>query len=323
MNKLLSDAFSTPSYNATIRHLRAFLSVARHRSFTRAATELRLSQPSLTMTIQQLEDIVGGTLFDRTTRNVVLTQEGQDLHPIAERLVDDFDVAIRNIRLTAAGRNSHVRVAVVSSIATKVMPRILEGFLATRPNVRVHLREGNSHDVRRLVSRNEVDIGFASKDGDDPELVFTPLFKDRLGLFLRHDHGLLQKAKDNTLRWEDLADQAFVGLTRDTATGPILSQIEDLPESVRVPKYEVSTYSTLWALVEHGLGVTTAPALAAEFMSTDKIAFLDLVEPVAWRSVYAVTRLGRTLPPVTDAIRKVIEKEIRLLARNHTRISVE
>lgn len=323
MTKLSPDVLATPSYNATIRHLRAFLSVARHRSFTRAATELRLSQPSLTMTIQQLEDIVGGALFDRTTRNVILTQEGLDLHPVAERVVEDFDVAIRNIRLTAAGRNSSVRIGVVSSIATKVLPRILDEFLASRPGVRVQLREGNSHDVRRLVRRNEVDVGFCSKDGDDADLVFTPLFKDKLGLFLRHDHPLHRSSRDGTLRWSDLANHPFVGLTQDTATGPILLEIEHLPESIRMPKYEVSTYPTLWALVENGLGVTTAPALAAAFMSTDQISFLDLLEPVAWRSVHTVTRVGRTLPSVVEALMRAIEGKIRSIAAENQRVVVD
>lgn len=316
-----NSALPTPSYSATIRHLRAFLSVAKHRSFTRAATELHLSQPSLTMTIQQLEDIVGGTLFDRTTRNIILTQEGNDLFPVAERVVDDFDLAIRQIRLTAASRNSCVRVAVVSSIATKIMPRILEAFLATRPGVRVQLREGNSNDVRRLVRRNEVDIGFASKVDDDAELAFKPLFRDQLGLFLRNDHPLHAVARDGVLRWSDLSDHSFVGLTQDTATGPILSQMEHLPESIRVPKYEVSTYPTLWALIENGLGITTAPALAAEFIPDNRIAFLGLVEPVAWRSVYIVTRVGRALPPIVTALVKAVEAELSIIATDHPRIS--
>jgi LysR family carnitine catabolism transcriptional activator len=314
------SALPGTSYSATIRHLRAFLSVAKHRSFTRAATDLHLSQPSLTMTIQQLEDIVGGALFDRTTRNVILTPEGVDLFPVAERVVDDFDLAIRNIRLTASSRNSCIRVGVVSSIATKIMPRILEGFLASRPGVRIQLREGNSNDVRRLVRRNEVDVGFASMDGDDAELVFKPLFTDQLGLFMRHDHPLRTVAKNGALRWSDLASQCFVGLTQDTATGPILSQMEHLPDSIRLPKYEVSTYPTLWALIENGLGITTAPALAAEFIPDTRIVFLGLTDPVAWRSVFVVTRLGRSLPTMVTALVKTIEVELADIAKGHSRI---
>lgn len=317
------DAFAPPSYSATIRHLRAFLSVAKHRSFTRAATELHLTQPSLTITIKQLEDIAGGSLFDRTTRSVILTHEGEDLFPIATRVVDDFDLAIRNIRLTASSRNSCIRVAVVSSIAIKIMPRIMERFLAAHSGVRVQLREGNSNDVRRLVRRNEVDVGFASKDAEDAELVFKKLFRDQLGLFLPLDHELHKIAKNGVLRWADLAGHNFVGLTLDTATGPILSQMEHLPENIRVPKYEVSTYPTLWALVENGLGVTTAPALAAEYMKDDRITFLGLKDPVAWRSVYVVSRIGRAQPTQVQDLVTAVETELAAIAKGHSRIVID
>jgi LysR family transcriptional regulator, carnitine catabolism transcriptional activator len=178
-----------------------------------------------------------------------------------------------------------------------------------------------STSLRRLVRRNEVDIGFASMDGPDAELVFKPLFKDQLGLFLRHTHPLHATARDGVLRWADLANHNFVGLTLDTATGPILSQMEHLPESIRVPKYEVSTYPTLWALIENGLGITTAPALAAEFLPDNRIAFLGLVEPVAWRSVYIVTRLGRALPSMVTALVKTVEAELAVIAKSHSRIA--
>lgn len=313
---------SHPNLNAAIRHFRAFLSVAKHRSFTRAAIELHISQPSLTMTIQQLEQIVGGALFDRTTRNVILTPEGQDLHPVAERVVDDFDLAIRNIRLTAANRNSFIRVAVVSSIATKILPGILENFLGTRSGMRIQIREGNSNDVRRFVRRNEVDVGFASKDGDDAELEFEALFKDQLGLIARYDHPLAKIARNGVVRWSDLEGHDFIGLTQDTATAPILSQISDLPSNVTTPKYAVSTYPTLWALIENGLGVTTAPALAGEFMNDTRVLFLGLSEPDAWRSVYCVTRSGRTLSPMAALLVKQVREVIVGMARNHSRITI-
>lgn len=316
------DGSPEPNLNAAIRHLRAFLSVAKHRSFTRAATALHISQPSLTMTIQQLEQIVGGALFDRTTRNVMLTPEGQDLHPVAERVVDDFDLAIRNIRLTAANRNSFIRVAVVSSIATKILPGILDNFLGTRSGMRIQIREGNSNDVRRFVRRNEVDVGFASKDGDDAELEFEALFQDQLGLIARYDHPLTKVARNGVVRWSDLDGHDFIGLTQDTATAPIMSQISDLPSNVTMPKYAVSTYPTLWALIENGLGVTTAPALAGEFMNDTRVLFFGLSEPNAWRSVYCVTRSGRMLSPMAALLVKQVREVILKISKNHRRIKV-
>jgi LysR family carnitine catabolism transcriptional activator len=310
----------SPSYNATIRHLRAFLSVARQRSFTRASRELNLSQPSLTITIQQLEDIVGGALFDRTTRNVTLTPEGHDFFPLAQRLVDDFDITISNVRLTASSRNGCIRIATVHSVATKIMPRILDGFLAHHPGLRVQIREGNSAEVRRIVQRNEVDVGYASKGEEEAELSFHPVFRDQLGLFARHDHPLLKRG--DTLSWQDLADYDFVGLTPDTATGPILDQIGYLPQSIRVPKYEVSTNPTLWALLENGLGITTAPALAGEYLDNSNLKFRGLKEPVAWRTVYRVARVGRALPRMAQELVDAIEMEVKRLTQGHERIEL-
>src|SRR5262245_57170737 len=110
------------SLSLTIRHLRSFLSVSRHKNSTRPALKLSTSQPSLTMTIRQLEDIVGASLFDRTTRSVTLTPEGADFVAAAERLVFDFDLAVENIQATAMHRRDRISIAHVHSIAVAVIP---------------------------------------------------------------------------------------------------------------------------------------------------------------------------------------------------------
>lgn len=314
---------SGPAYTATIRHLRAFLAVARHQNFTRAATELRLSQPSLTMTIRQLEDIVAASLFDRTTRKVVLTPEGTDLFPVAQRLVSDFDFAIRDIRLTAATRNSCVRLAVVSSVATQIIPDVLKSLRETHPGIRVQLHEGNSNEVRRLVRRNEVDLGFGSKDGDEPELSFEPLFRDRLGLVMQRNETRAETAAYGALTWKDLENRSFVGVTDATATAPILSTIPQLPESVELPRYEVSSYHLMWSLVESGLAVSTAPALAARNSQQRGVVFSVLEEPVAWRIVWKIARVGRTIPPVTKSVVREIENHLIRVSKENDHVETE
>lgn len=318
-NQTGSTRAQTIAYTATIRHLRAYLAVARLRSFTRAATELHLSQPSLTSVIQQLEHIVGAPLFDRTTRQVSLTQEGVELRPHAERLVEDFDATIRQIRLTASARAQCVRLAIVASVA-RLMPQVLAPFMAARPDVRVQLREGNSNDVRRMVRRNEVDIGFASAS-DDAELFCRPLFRDKLVLYAPRGHVLTRNGA-REIGWEDLEGHDFVGLTRDTAIGPIIDQMPNLPVSVTRPRYEVSTYPSLWALVEHGLAVTVAPALAAEFLADERIEVLTIRNPAQWRNVYTLTREGRSLAPNTRNLVAAVENELSKIAADHPRIEL-
>ena len=296
-----------PSLNATIKHLRAFLSVARNRSFTRAALELHLSQPSLTMIIRQLEDIVGAGLFERTTRTIALTPEGNDLVPTAERLVYDFDLAIQDIQATATRRRGRIGVALVHAVATKVMPHVLQSFTVDHPGIRMHLRDGNSAEVRRRVRRNEVDVGFCSKSEDDPELDFKPLFRDQMGLLLRRDHPI---AKVRTpLQWADLEGLDFIGLTQDTATAPLLSQLPTMTTAMAAPRFQVSMNSTLWALLESGIGITTVPALAVFGGAGGDLIFRQINDPVIWRTVYVVTRRGRSLvPAIHDLIARVTHR---------------
>jgi LysR family transcriptional regulator, carnitine catabolism transcriptional activator len=309
-----------PSLNATIRHLRAFVSVARHRSFSRAATELHLSQPALTMTIRQLEDIAGVGLFDRTTRNVLLSPEGEELFPAVERIVGDFDAAILKIRMTGDSRKSLIRIAVVDSVATKLLPRVLGPFLTFYPTLQVQLREGNSSEVRRWVQRNEADLGFGSKDVEEVDLDFQPLFRDQLGLAARSDHPLFEG--QHALKWEDLAGYDFIGLTIDTATGPILDHIPGLPISITEPRYSVSSHGAVWALLENGFGITTTPALAMEFNTNPLVRFCGLCHPVAWRKVFTIKRRGRSLTPVAQKLVRLVKSEIGVIAAKYPRIEL-
>lgn len=290
----------SPSLTVTIRHVRAFLAVAKRRSFTRAADDLNISQPSLTMSVRQLEDIVGASLFDRTTRSVLLTPDGDEFLPAAERLIGDFDLAMQDLRAMAHRRRGLLGLASVPSVATRILPHVIKAFSKTNPHVRVKLREGNSSDVRRDVLSNDVELGFASKDTEEPDLEFKLLFRDQLGLLVRKDHPLARARQ--SLTWHALSEFEFVGLTSDTATAPLLDQIPDLPSSIRLPHYEVSTTSTLWALLENGIGITTTPALSAPEKGSS-LRFCPLTQPVVWRSVYVISRRGRSL---TGAARKVV-----------------
>jgi LysR family carnitine catabolism transcriptional activator len=244
-----------------------------------------------------------------------LTPEGEDFLPVAGRLVVDFDHALENIRVAASARKGRVGIAVVHSVATQIIPRVLGGLLSEYPGLHVQLRDGNSADVRRRVRQNEVDFGFGSKDEEDTDLEFTPLFRDQMGLLARYDHPLIKSRKQ--LKWADLNGYDFVGLTSDTATGPIVRQIPHLPQSVIAPRFEVSTNTTLWALLESGIGITTAPALSIENSRNQSLRFRALNDPVAWRHVYVISRRGRTLTPMAMEIMRRVRVEVAMIASKH------
>jgi DNA-binding transcriptional LysR family regulator len=120
--------------NVSHKHLVAFVSLARHGSFTRASAALGISQPTLTSVIKQLEAASGVQLFDRTTRRVLLTQAGEAFRPSAEVAVASLDRALDVLHELASGRKGCVRVA-------SVLPRVRKEFEQAYPEVGFRFRQ--------------------------------------------------------------------------------------------------------------------------------------------------------------------------------------
>ncbi len=271
-----------------LRHLRAFVAVAREGNFTRAAESLLLSQSALTITVQQLEDCVGVMLFNRTTRQVSLTIDGENFLSVAERLLEDFDKAIAGVRVEAERRGGQVDIAVLPSVAIRLMPDILELFRESHAGIRLVLHDDNARGVQRQVRHNEVDFGICSPWRPHPDLEFTALMRDRFGVVCRSDHALARKT--GPVSWRELRDSPLFVMAADTGVYSALRAAQDLPEWVRTPAGEVLAMVTLVEMVRAGLGITVLPELARPGPSEPSLVFRTLVDPVVERELCFVSR---------------------------------
>jgi DNA-binding transcriptional LysR family regulator len=283
-----------------LRHLRAFVAVAREGNFTRAAESLLLSQSALTLTVQQLEDCVGVMLFKRTTRQVRLTIDGENFLSVAERLLEDFDKAIGGVQVEAARRGGQVDVAVIPSVAIRLMPDILERFRETHAGIRLVLHDDNARGVHRQVRDNEVDFGISGPWRTHPDLEFTALTRDRFGVVCRSDHVLARKT--GPVSWRELQDSPLFIMAADTSVHTALRAAQDLPEWVRTPAGEVLAMVTLLEMVRAGLGITVLPALAKPGPSEPSLVFRRLVNPVVERELGFVSRKNQALSTAARAV---------------------
>lgn len=290
--------------NITLKHLKAFVAVAEESSFTRASKRLALSQPALTIQINQFEEELGVKLFDRTTRRVRLTSNGEEFLPTARRLLDDVYTAVAEVRAVAERRRGRVTVAALPSVATRIMPQIVAAYSARYPAVGVHMHDSNASGVQNRVRIGEVDFGISSMWAPDQDLAFEPILRDRFGLVCRGDHPLARSRAP--LPWRDLGDATFLGLAADTGIRTLLHRIDDLPDSVRAPQFEVSNIATMEGLLEAGLGVSALPELALPGHRSCDLVFRPLVEPVLTRDLCLITRRGRSLTPAAEGMRELI-----------------
>lgn len=298
--------------NLSIRHLRAFYSVAQCASFTRAAESLHLTQSTLTATIKQLEEQVGLTLFDRTTRSVLLSNEGKRFLPVAERLLSDFDTAITDLKAVSEQQRGQVGIAASPSTISRLLPSIVHQYRQKHPNIAIYLRDDGAAGVEQRVLDNEVDFGIASNHSDHPDLLYQPILKDRYGVVFRRDQW--PEVQGSSISWQSLSDEQLIFLTTDTGIRVQLAQFKKqgvVDIDLDGPVVEVSTPAAVAALVSEGMGISLLPALAAGTSAFDSLGFLLLANPAIDRETCLIRRKGRSLSPAAAHMSALVTAELR------------
>jgi DNA-binding transcriptional LysR family regulator len=293
----------------SLRHMRTFVAIAEHGSFTRAAHALRRSQPTVTETLRELEDALGVQLLVRTTRSLSLTSEGEAFAEMSARVLRDVDGLIADMRALGNLERGRVRVVAAPSVATLVLARPLAVFAQRFPGIRLSLADVTSREAERQLLEGQADIAFTSRWSSRADLVFQPLFRDRFGIVCPPSH-VLAKA-DGPIDWKELADERCVGLVDATGIRAILRDAPDLPTSVTNPFYEAATTTSLEMMVTQGLGVAVLPALAARRPPLDGLTFRPLVNPVSHRDIGCIWCADRKLRPVEMQLAMAVSVELQ------------
>jgi DNA-binding transcriptional LysR family regulator len=295
--------------NVTLKHLRCFVAVAREGGFTPAAKRVFLTQSSLTATIQQIEQAIGLRLFDRTTRKVTMTRDGAAFLPVAERLLNDFDTALADVRAVADRQRGRVSIAAAPSAVTLILAPVIADYRAQYPNISIVVADAGAETVQRRVLTGESDFGIGSRWSDDAALDFRPLVCDRFGVICRADHTLA--TTKGALTWKKLPLEDYISLASDTGVRAMLQAAPDVPGAVRAPVCEVSSTHSLHAMIAAGLGISVLPALASKMSPLDELVFRELKEPRIEREICLVTPRGRTLSPAAQGMVEMIERYLR------------
>jgi DNA-binding transcriptional LysR family regulator len=301
------------SRKVNMRHLRSFVAVAKHRNLTRAAESLFVTQSALSLTINHLEDDLGVSLFNRSTRRIELTSAGIDFLPDAERLVHEFDRSIRQMQALGSVARGVVGIAAVPSAMALLLPLAVAQYMDAYPGVDIYLREDNSEFVQRRVLDGDVDFGVCSLWESDSDLCFEPIFEDDFGVVFSTHHPLVAHQPD--IDWRDIAGYQIIGFSPDLGMQHQLSKTAILSEELREPRYRVSNTSTIEALLAQTLCISVMSALAAKRAPLDQLIFRRLTGPTLSRKVGIVTRQGRRPSPAAETMLSHVRNSVLSLAR--------
>jgi DNA-binding transcriptional LysR family regulator len=277
----------------TMKQFRAMIAVSQTGSFVRAAELLSLSQPALSETISQLERVVGGRVFQRTTRTVVITPFGEALLPRARKLLDDIETLCHDMRELADLERGTVSVGCLASIASNQLPQIIVAFRKDHPNIRVRVRDENAAGLHDRLLAGDIDFAITSRlDSAPGEIQFQPLLVDPFRLLCPADHPLAQREE---VAWRDVAEHLYLGWSEETANHfAIASALATAAFQLR-PHLEVAQLGTMLSMVAHGVGVAAVPRLACP--NSPAVRAVRLVEPKITRDVGVATHPRRPQTP--------------------------
>lgn len=287
------------------RHLRYFVVLAEELHFGRAAQRLCITQPPLSLNIQQLEASLGARLFERDSKGVRLTAAGHAFRSSALALLAQAEQARSLARDIDAGVAGRLRVGFVGSLLLRGLPRWLGEHQAEHPRIQIALSELNSQDQIDALLRDELDLGFVHTPHVPAALQALPVLSDAFMACVPASHALAQRRK---VSLRELRDEPFVLFSR-RASPDYHTRIVQMCGAVGFhPKqrHEVRHWLSAVLLVGQGMGVTVAP----ESLRRSGIAgavFKPLAEPVPPSPVHAVWKAGSELPARSQFLQRVLD----------------
>lgn len=292
--------------NVTLRQFKVFEAVARHLSFTRAATELFLTQPAVSMQIKQMESRLGTALFEQLGKRIFLTEAGREVcrysRSIAQQL-EELETVLANLKGVSGGR---LKIAVAST-ANYFAPRIIAAFCRRFPGVAINLDVTNREILLERLNDNLVDVVIMGQPPEDMELTAALFMDNPLVVIAPPGHPLAKKRRIPLAR---LQQEVF--LMRELGSGTRITMERFFTQRgiVFAKGMEMSSNEAIKQAVQAGLGLglVSIHTLTLE-LETKRLVVLDVESFPILRHWYVVHRQSKRLSKAAEAFKEFVLTE--------------
>ncbi|MBW4675764.1 MAG: LysR family transcriptional regulator [Desmonostoc geniculatum HA4340-LM1] len=237
---------------ATLHQLKVFEAAARHSSFTRAAEELFLTQPTVSMQIKQLTKSVGLPLFEQVGKRLYLTEAGRELFATCRQIFDNiaqFEMKVADLKGLKQGQ---LKLAVITT-AKYFIPRLLGKFCELYPGIDISLQVTNHEQILERMAHNLDDLYIMSQIPDNMDITCQPFLENPLIVFAPLNHPLSQ---EKNIPIQRLAEEPFI--MREPGSGTrraVQSLFEEQGVKVKV-KLELGSNEAIKQAIVGGLGIS-------------------------------------------------------------------
>jgi len=275
--------------NIKLQQLNHFVMVVEEGGFRSASDRANRSQAALSASIKELEKILGQPLFEAGNKST-LTPFGKICLPKIKLFLNAYGSLVNDLRTAAAGQQGSVRIASVPSVAGKLFPSVLGAFCEKYPNVEVSLIDDNAPEVEARLLAGEVDLALGNSSNiEDDAIDFTPLISDPIGVVCLPENPIASQPEG--VKWQALLKQPFI----KNGTSTLLDSTPARVLSQRA-LYSIENLTSLFSVLELGIGITTLPKLAFPANDT-RLIWIPLTDPPLKRQIGIFKLADRSISP--------------------------
>ena len=292
--------------HVTLRQLKVFESVARNLSFSRAAEELYLTQPAVSMQIKQLEDNIGLPLFEQMGKKIFLTDAGHELHHYSRAIsgqLADMELALDELKGLERGK---LNISVVST-ANYFAPNLLAKFCQRYSGVTVSLNVSNRETVLRQLADNVTDLAIMGQPPDNQDIATESFMENPLVVIAPPDHPL---SKLRRIPVKRLGQETFLLREPGSGTRGAMERFFAAHQISINRGMETDTNEAIKQAVQAGMGLGIMSLHTAELeLLTNRLKVLDVQDFPIIRHWHVVHRNNKRLSSVAQAFREFLLKE--------------
>ncbi|WP_315791346.1 LysR family transcriptional regulator [Fischerella sp. JS2] len=305
---------------ATLHQLKVFEAAARHGSFTRAAEELFLTQPTVSMQIKQLTKSVGLPLFEQVGKRLYLTEAGRELYATCRQIFEtiaQFEMKVADLKGLKQGQ---LRLAVITT-AKYFIPRLLGPFCQLYPGIDISLKVTNHEGILERMTNNMDDLYIMSQIPEHLDISYQQFLENPLVVLAPINHPL---AKEKNIPIQRLADEPFIMREPGSGTRRAVQKLFDQHGvSVKV-KLELGSNEAIKHAIAGGLGISVLSRHTL-LPDTGDLTILDVEHFPIKRDWYMVYPSGKQLSIVArtyfeyllDAAKQIVERTAVSISEKH------
>jgi len=287
----------------TSRQLRAFLLVAQHRNFARAAESMFITPSGLSMLIREFENELGFRLFNRTTRHVALTSSGSEMVTIAQETLQKLDAVAARIGHSTPEAGQSFSLGAPHLIAANIVAPAIGEFRLTNAGFRIDLFDERAPILQKMVQEGKLDMALG---------IFGPVAGIRRVLFLRFPLVVIRPLRDQELKrvsmtWSALKGEKLICIQPASPIQQIVDRHLSRTGTVPSRKIAVNLLDTQIAMVEAGEGIAVVPSYSLVASRNRNVVMSRLINPVADVDFSLISYRGVKLPAAANAFTEFLK----------------